>query len=319
MALQRAYQLHPDRADAYRAALGAKAGAFGFSQAEVAAVNRPVLVRQIGDVSPERARLLVHLLNESATQEQSPRAGMIAQARKLGDDVIQTLAVSMDPEKHPTFGAYLRSRASADLVEALRACGVLDRRNVSRYVDPGTGLLNEDGRVLVSRLLLGRYVPDLDLLEAVGIATRENLAGALPWILAAGAANATYDLTPHLGGALRAMVACRALGTGGLWRLRREHVLGSAEGRHEVFASPLASALLAVLIGRDGPRLMVQGFRRYATIAQDNNGPCLFGAAATTEAHRALALAFGLGDDPLATVEDEQERAHGRAQEGEQP
>ncbi|MCH8200014.1 MAG: hypothetical protein IIA54_08125, partial [Chloroflexi bacterium] len=267
MTVQRIYAMDPTQADRYRAELRLRARQFGLYPDNVDQFERPVLVRvvDVPDASPERLRVLVRLYNEAFTQSLDPTAMQVAVSSKIDASVIEALAGSMDPED--TFNAYLAGRASRPFLSALQTAGVLDRRNWSAYVSADTGLLNEDGRKFVARVLVGRVLPDPTVLDQLGSSLREALAGAVPAILSAAANGAKWDVVADLLPAAKIRVSMRAQGFDKLDDFIAQAGIFAAD---DVDLTPMQRVLVEILLHRAGKLQMQRGFRKFAVIAAEH-------------------------------------------------
>ena len=262
-----------------------KAHEFGLDPQAVAAMKSPILVRQLDDVhsakaSPEELRTLVRKYNVSAANELDPRAKQVALAHQVGEHTLSAL-----DEMHPdeTLNDFLTSSRSRGFVDSLYRAGVLTQKNADRYTVRGNQKkLNEDGRTLASRLLVGKMVPDADLLSELPASTMQNLARNAPSILAAKARG--HDITPELHVALSAERD----------RVNGEHrtlddltrQVDFVRGEHPIASNPQAKLIHGVVTGAplQGQRTL-RGFAEWA--ARNPKGQAsMFG---TEDTHAALA------------------------------
>lgn len=262
MTIQRVYAAEPASAEAYRRALVARARDFGFPPAAVGRLREPVLVRVVDpvDSSPEALRALVRRYNEAFTQQMDPTAEQVAVSGRIDASVVNALAASMLPGE--TVAEFLGDNRSRPFLDALQAAGVIDRRNWSALMDPSTGRPNEDGRTFIARALVGKVLPDPTLLEALGPATRNNLAAAVPAILQAAAVGPKWDVTRELREAAALLQNMRAARFD---RVRDFLAQTSLVGGFAV--SDRTRLVLTALAERGGPRQLPAGFRKVAEVA----------------------------------------------------
>jgi len=297
-------------ADAYREHLKKRAASYGLSAADIDAIKRPVLVREVAEpTTKNEARELVRRYNESFTRAMDPRAEQVSRAQKVGPKTLGAIADGLGetPEGEAldeTWDGYLRSSRSKGLRDALLAEGVLDIRNVDKYVDRKTQRFNEDGRTLVTRLVLGKLIPDTAVLEALRPRTRGRLAAMLPYVIKAGQASPDYNLSTAVrtvAGVLKEMHDRKARLPSAVLKNRE---LGG--GDHPVYKDMLSQALLAALLKKDG-RSLGPGIRKYAQLAAaaapDPNASLFGPKPPGKKATDAIKEAFGIGDAPLAEVE----------------
>lgn len=255
---------------------------FGIDKDAVAKMKAPILIREMADVtsSSSKAELkdLVRATNESFTQGMDPRTMQVALAQKINDGVLSQLS---NLPTDTTLSDFLSApRTGREFVAQLTAAGVVDRRNRSQYVRDD-GLLNNDGRNLVERLLVGKMVPDAELLGELPNSTVSALARIAPYVLSAAASNPQHDLTGDLRIALRTQVDMAYAGhktldehlAQGRLRVGSEAILGDAPIAKSERARVLHDAL------RFGPLVLTRVMRKYAESAQfDRQGQIgLFG------------------------------------------
>lgn len=311
MSMQLAYSEHPERAAELKKYLREHAHEFGFTGDDVDAMEAPVLVREVEveDKSKQNLQLLVRQMNESFTQGMDPRTMQVAMGRKLTDDAMQSLANGM--EDGETLNAFLETKRAEPFLNHLRRAGVIDARNVNQYMDK-TGKLNEDGKTLIARILVGRVVGDADLLSNTRQRTMTNVAAIAPLIASAKRFGDGYDLSGDLALAMSALNKLQTkaeLGAISLdpkmppeqWTRIVESNLGGdlfGDG-HEVMKSPRAKDLLEVLVRKTGAKAFPAVFKDYAAAAAKN-----------PEGQSGL---FGDSADPTKVFRDVMKRALARS------
>jgi hypothetical protein len=205
MSLQLAYERGGDKADVYRQALKDKAAAYGLNPADVEGFTAPVLVRVVA--APAEAKSLarkVRLYNQPLTQGLSAKAEGVSKARLISDDTMGVVAAGL--AKHDTLRQYLDSPDSMQLVDALVGDGALEQSQLSRVTNSVNGLLNPDGKNMVERMLRGRVITDLDLLDAAPPSMLQKVDRALPAMIQAQRRGEGWDITPLVPRALRQIV-----------------------------------------------------------------------------------------------------------------
>ncbi len=146
MAIARAYERHPDRAQAYRGAIEAA----GFQIPD--GVTQPVLVaRRRTELTPDQRRQLVIDAQDSGVAQMTPTEIARATARNLGSSILSRL----DP------AAPLAADANGAFVRA--ALATLPRSARNAMFDPG-GALNALGPRQLKEALFARAWPDPDIL-----------------------------------------------------------------------------------------------------------------------------------------------------------
>ena len=210
MALQLHYLASDNAAVQAREYLLKHAAEFGFEEKDIRRVKQPVLVRvgKVPDSEPKTLATLVRRYNERASQGLDARAVAVGEARRMDDASMTILGDTMPDDA--TLTEYLASRVSQPFVNSLRTAGILNQRNASALLTP-EGLLNDDGRKMMERILTATLIPEPNLLEDIGPQVRGTLARSAPYILAAAAAaDPEWDLRPAILAATRDLVRARA-------------------------------------------------------------------------------------------------------------
>jgi len=319
MAMQRAYAEYPKEAEKLKKYLVANGRAFGFSAADVRAMDKPVMVRRMVVKDPgeknEKLRLLGRRMNEALTQGLDPRSEEVAVSHFVTDDVTQSLVHNLEPGQ--TLLEFLYSPASKDFVGSLRRSGIIDEFNKARYLDEKTGMLNDDGRQRVERVLAARFLPNASILDKMNPTVRQAIALSAPSLIAA--EQAGWDLRKPLMLAVKADLFIRSnstrFGTGAkalrTFRGQTELDMG-AQGltlQRDVQTDPAADHLLTIVREHIGTKKTPKAFRGFALRAEQakhdrglgevgQTGLLSVGAEYTTaaeaKAEEALDIEFGL-------------------------
>lgn len=297
MSMQRIYSQHPDKAEEMRQYLKDHAHEVGLQKEDIEQFKNPVLIREVEveDRSKRKLQLLVRQMNETFTQAMDPRTMQVAMGRRLTDDTLT--ALGNDMEDDDTLASFLTNKRSEPFVAALFRAGVIDNRNVNQYMKRGTRTLNDDGRTLVARILVGRTVDDADVLSNTGTQMMDSIARSVPFIAQAKTlGGAEYDIGGDLAVAIDAFNDLRSkVEAGSLRNLdpkmsdREVQKLLDNEFRslfgdaHPVMGNDRAQVLLRVLIKKRGPVQMSKVFREFANIARANpvGQATMFGAPTT--------------------------------------
>ena len=270
MALQLHYLASKDAEAKARQYLLQNAAQFGFSDADIKRVQRPVLVRvvKVPDTQPKTLATLVRRYNESASQGMDARAAAAGEARRMDDASMAILGDTMPEDA--TLTEYLASRVSLPFVDSLRGAGILNQRNASAMLTTD-GLLNDDGRQMVERILTAALIPDPNLLEDVGPQLRGTLARSAPYILAvAAAAEPDWDLRPAIQAAARDLVRARAQGVTAVDDYLNQGAL-LMEVNKAVDGVPMGVELLRMLWDLGGkPLVFSRVMRGYLASARQN-------------------------------------------------
>ena len=302
MMVQLAHHKHPEQAGAYTAYLLPRGAHFGFCEADVKGMKRPVLVRVL-EATPKDLRALGHDLNTQLGNMQDAIRTAVAESSRITPQLAEQLA-EVDPDT--SWSTWLRANPNvrAAIQQAIPSgfrSAFFDKR----------GDLTESGQTWLSWALLARLVPDADLIELMGAGLRQSLTYGAPYALGAASAGGAWDVRPHMPSALRILSAMVDQKVSDVTLLREDSLLkwGKAAGATDDGASPTegatpTSALLAQLLRqRPGPRQQREGWKAYLAASRNANQVNLFGEEA--EPLPSLALAFGLDAPkvPWATQE----------------
>jgi hypothetical protein len=285
MSMQLAHSDFPDKSSEMKQYLADHAHEVGFKPEDVQAMKNPILVRQVevADKGKENMQVLVRQMNESFTQGMDPRTMQVAMGRKLTDETLEKLATGMTDEE--TLSSFLDTPRAKTFIDALYKEGIVDRRNYNQYMVKGTKKLNADGKTLVSRILVGRAIPDADLLSATKPSMINSVARSVPYIAQAASYGKEHDLTDDLKVALDGYNHLSSKVSGGAISAKEmdakitdhqyQMLMGNFEvlpglgERHPVMDNKRAQGLLEVLIRRGGPAQMNKVFRDYAKKAKE--------------------------------------------------
>lgn len=259
MIISRVYGGVPEAAAAYKNSLIQKATQFGFNPDDIAAMRRPVLVRELSrELSREEAQRAITAFNQPPTAALRPAERAIADSRGLSPQTLDYLSGKID-EQGPdgTLAQALEGRAGPDIVNHLVQDGVITPQERPQYIDE-RGVLTADGKQRIARLLTGRLFDTPDQFEN----TPPSLRGKLERIVAPLArlqGRADWDLMPQVRQALSVLEQARAHGISNLQDLAGQQDLFGNGPRipPDVFA-------LAQRLRDDGPRKLAQAFSQYA-------------------------------------------------------
>lgn len=274
MGMQRAYKLYSESGQALKEHLAATARTYGFTAADVRAMKNPVLLRKVKTSGDEKElHKLGRRMNESLTQGLDPREEEVSLGKAyVNKDVLSTLTNTIGEDQ--TLGSYLSSKDSKDLVAALERSGIIDDYNRAQYVNKETGLLNEEGRGRVERVLAARILPDAGVLDRMLPSHRANLARATSSFIAA--EEHGWDIRPSLMRAVKAEIDMRQrdyTGRGALKRyLANEEIEAAGESPEgAVKKDEVALALLQILRDRgEQSKELPARFRGFALRARQS-------------------------------------------------
>lgn len=266
--LRKASEQNPEAYNAYRDAIKTRAEQFGVDPAQVDAMRAPVLIRRLNEVStsdPHAMRTTARETDQPFTQALSEKAQAVASGSALSDDTIRYISDQLDNlGEESTLRDLFRTAASRELVKHLQEDGVITQRTINRYVRNGD--LNDDGKTLIERAILGRIVPDSDLIDAAPAALMNTLGKTLRSMTQIQTAGGMWDIVRHVREAVRLVTDTKLSG----WNTIDEHLrqIGMFEkaptnpaviamAKHFMTAKPTetkkAFGRFAEMAGRDTP------------------------------------------------------------------
>ena len=276
--------------DRYRKAVRDMAQAVGLDPEAVDRAKEPVLVRRLvgTPTTPDFYRRFAKETNESFKQSLNVEAQAVSQGKALSPGTLEFVAQGVDalgPEA--SLREFLRSGRDRELIQRLVKDGVFTTREINRFVDQQTGVLNEDGKRVVERAILGSAIPDPSLLQTAPDAALNKVGKALGEIARVKARGGEWDLSRPLKEALEILTEARAQRMDVETLGRQGTLAGRAE--RDSRAEPLARAL-----ERMAPNEFRQALGRYAHDAgRDAPGQATMEFAPPPRPDQAFGEAFG--------------------------
>ena len=273
----------------------------GVDPGALAAAREPVVVRRLVGLPEDldTLRRFAKETNEGFRQALSQEAQAVTQGRAISPETLDWVAGQLDAMgEAATLKDLLRSSRDREIIRRFLKDGVWTERDLSRYVDARSGLLNDEGRRLVERAVLGSAVPDSDLLQVAPDQALDKIGRALAAVARAKAAGPAWDLSEALTGALRTLTDLRARGMRSVAELRRqvELVPGAAP-------DPRADALATALLERT-PTEFRRAADRYADRAmQGTSGQEGFGFEPVLSPTEAFSASFGMPSSAMRATE----------------
>jgi hypothetical protein len=260
MMLKRALR-DPETRESYRAALAAKAQAFGLDPEAIARMRAPVLVRVLEDVpaTAPASELVaaVRRTNEALTQALSPRARAVAEARNMSPETVTAIAGLFSEDGEATLRDVMRDRPR-ELIDILRRDGIITAQNQSSWV--AGGLITDEAKERLEGMFLGRIVGSGDRMAQTPPAVLAKLERLVPSLLRVAGVNPEFDEIPTVQAALDLLNDAKRRGL----KLRELVTQGDlfAETRHDP-----AAVALAQLLDREKPTTLAKRFREWAELA----------------------------------------------------
>jgi hypothetical protein len=212
MMIQRAFR-DPALRDQYKAALSEKAQAFGLTAEDVAKFDSPVLVRvaNVAHDAPQQELVgAVRRFNEGMTQQLSPRARAIAEARTLSPETVESLGELLSTLETGSLRDLLRDRPR-DVVDVLRRDGVINPQNQGQWLHRGE--LTPEAKDRVEGMFLGRVLGSEDRYAASSPELLGKVERLAPFLIRVEGINPGLDETPTVRAALDLVNQAKASGS----------------------------------------------------------------------------------------------------------
>ena len=216
----------------------------------------------------------------------------VAQARRFDEKAVRVLAKDMEADE--TLNSFLNSTRGSDFIDELRSSGIISNSNQNAYINQTgklKGKLNENGKSLVENIIVGKMIPDADLLTQLSQKTMKTIARSAPYMLQAEGSGGKYSVKEELSQALSAVVEIQASDDGlhptdmekrrkalEKWErsVQPRDMKKDDEGKveldeslqHPAKINPKTKALLRMLIEKPGPVQLAKVFKKYAEAAE---------------------------------------------------
>jgi len=283
MMIQRGFRNAATR-DAYKEALLGKAALFGLDARKIAGMESPVLVRTMNDVSAQAPRnelaAAVRRFNEGMTQQLSPRARAVAEAKALSPETVQSIGELLADSGDDSLRDVMRSRP-ADLLAILQRDGVINAQNRSQWI--AGNKLTDEAKDRIEGMFQGRAMGTADRLGATPADVGRKMERAAPHLMKVAGVNPALDETHTVRAALDLLNDAHARGMSVADVLKQGSMFGALH-------SDPAVAGIAEMLEQRTPREVGQRFKDWASRASvDPRQATMFGGPPErAEALRAL-------------------------------
>jgi hypothetical protein len=285
MAMQLAYSRAGTAAQTVRQGMIDAASKFGLDPSAVAGLKNPVIVRELH--KPGARGELSRALNESMTSGKTSATDAASRAARVSAGTATAISNMLAVGDGRSVRDVLAdSRAAHDVVSRFIKDGVWTEADAIKYLNPRTHLLNEDGKTLIERTLLGRIVDDPTVLGSITPAVRSNLVGGLGEITRL-AADLTTDIRPQVKDAVEAFNAWKRSGLS-----LSDYFFDQASLMPPPGFGDMQTALLVHGLDTRGPRQFKSALARFRDLWAPEKGG-MFGDAAPVDRTRAMWDAFG--------------------------
>lgn len=158
---------HAAQSEAYRNTLKDRVDAYGLNPKEVDSMRKPVLVRVLDtDVSsPKEMASLAMEFNRTSMEGIDAAATGVSRSRQISQRTLGILTEGL--QERGTLANLLSSNHGDALVSSLLNDKALSEKELAGLTIKGTNRLNANGKNMVEAVMLGRILPDADLLNRI--------------------------------------------------------------------------------------------------------------------------------------------------------
>lgn len=273
MMVQRAFQDAMQR-ERYRAELIRKAESFGLKAKDIEAMASPVLVRVVNGITSESSKedlvAAVRRFNEGMTQQLSPRARAIAEARTLTPATMQSLGELLSGAGDKSLRDVMRDDPS-QVIDILRRDGVVTDQNRAQWLSGGH--LTDEAKDRIEGMFLGRVMENEQRMSATTPELLKKLERASPFLMRVAGTNPALDETSTVRAAVDLLNDAN----------RRGLPLRDVVGQGDLFGggpkTDPAVVSMAELLDKSGQRKIGDAFKAWAQhAAVDPSQRSLLGA-----------------------------------------
>jgi hypothetical protein len=167
MSTQRLYGQDGSGGVNYKNFLLKKADQYGLDPDAVRSMQKPMLVRQVqSDGSTDSLHKIGALLNKPLTGSLSSTERAVSMGKGLSPDTISTVRGMLDENGGSTLRDVMQNPSkSTALLMRMQADGVIGGEERPQYVDSATGGMNEEGKRVFEKSLMGSVMGDANLME----------------------------------------------------------------------------------------------------------------------------------------------------------
>lgn len=305
MALQRIYR--SSQGKDYKAFLEGNAEQFGIDPAAVRAMKKPMLVREIPDAPTEPAALarLAQDLNQPFTKPLAEVEAAVSAGQRLTPESVNAIVGELT--KGEEAGTLRDAMASNPILfrDVLLRDGVFQERDLPRYFT-SEGAINAVGKEFIENALLGKIVPDADLLQGLPKSISNKLERAIPPLIELGSRADNWNIVPEVVEA--AQMAARAQAKG--WSIEKYIRQG------DIFERPNERIQAIAELFTKTSTKVADAFKRFANEARAAEGRELFeGTFDPVEAFGRIIQGVRVGGENTIFTRKVMEESQGRLEE----
>jgi hypothetical protein len=193
-------RLYNQDGSAYKDFLKSKAAQFGMDPEDIAQMNRPILVREVKSAAdPDSLHKLGSQLNKPLTGSLSSTERAVSMGKGLSPDTINTVRTMLNEGDGTTLRDVMGNPSKSNaLLMRMQADGLVGREERPQYVDTATGGMNEEGKRVFEKALLGSVMGDANLMETAPKNITQKLNASIGPLSELGSRQDSWNLIPAL-------------------------------------------------------------------------------------------------------------------------
>jgi hypothetical protein len=261
MSLQLAYDA-PLKAKNYKEALTEKPLIrYGIMPGNFSDMKKPVLVRMVylDEVNVQTLHRMASEFNKTLTQGVSQEAEIASMGKNISMETIEKIGLRMS-NRDLTLRELLGKNDGTEILQWLIEDGVIASGDMNKFVSQKVGLLNDTGKTLIEKALLGSIIDDSDLLSAAPKGLLNKIGRLLPSLAKIKARGGRWDITPDVKDALQLATQAKGADLSIREFLKQRTLFGD-----EKSYGPIAQTLGKLLIAENQSKLA----KRYKAFASD--------------------------------------------------
>lgn len=214
MIVDRAYRedAQHGKGSKYKDRLARFAGQFGLDSEAIKQMDRPQLVRvfEPPDKSARTLRRLASDFNKSPAQGMSQEARTVSMGKNVDPKLIEQIGDAL-ANTDKSIREYLETKG-IEVLDKLIKDGVIPGTDRNQYYSAKYNKLNDAGKDVIEKVLVGSVIDDADLLTAAPKMELGKIGRALPDIVKVKARGESWDITPQLKQALEVVTLAKSEG-----------------------------------------------------------------------------------------------------------
>jgi DdrB-like nuclease len=266
MTLQRAYMYDSQygKGSKFKKKLIQFADQFGLDPEKVREFDEPVLVRIYKSEATDQKTLhkLASLFNAPLTQGMSAEAKTVSMGKNVSPETLENIGGRLT-DRDLTLRQLLDKKDGVEILRRLIQDGVLTENEFNTYYNDKYDQLNNAGKEMIEKTILGAVIDDQDLLSVAPKAMTNKIAYILSPVARIRSRGDQWDITHHLKDAFE--IAVKVKSDNNIGSVGQLMAQGSLFGDEKPMSSE--AVILAHLLADEKPTSLLKRFKGYASDA----------------------------------------------------